>query len=72
MTRPQATQATNDRHAPPVRVMYLTVGPAISQLYGAELSLLQLLDRLDTLRFQVCSVIVQDEGAMSEAVRARR
>ncbi len=72
MAQPQATQAADDRRAPPVRVMYLTVGPAISQLYGAELSLLQLLDRLDTLRFQVCSVIVQDEGAMSEAVRARR
>jgi glycosyltransferase involved in cell wall biosynthesis len=55
-----------------LRVMFFTPGPYTRQLYGTELSLVQLIERLDDSRFLVCGAVTDREGSLADALRERR
>ncbi len=56
----------------PARILYVTHNAPGNALWGTELNLLDLIDHLDRERYQPVAAVVQEEGAMVEALHSRQ
>jgi glycosyltransferase involved in cell wall biosynthesis len=63
--------AITRKHDGPVRVLYLTLNPPENILWGTELHLLDLIAGLDPERYVPLAGMVQEDGALVEALQQR-
>ncbi len=56
----------------PTRILYITHNAPGDVLWGTELNLLDLIDHLDRDRYHPVAAVVQEHGAMVEALHARQ